>query len=99
MRPKVIYRSDGIARLWERPVEPDPDRAMADLLGGTRAALLTRLTSPMSIGELSRELHWSEATVSHHLMILLRAGRVDRSRRGRQVFYRRTTLGASLAGG
>ena len=72
---------------------------MADLLGGTRAALLARLTSPMSTGELSRDLHWSEPTVSYHLMILLRAGLVDRSRRGRQVFYRRTTLGASLTGG
>ena len=99
VRPMIIYRADGIARLWERPAEPDPDRAMADLLGGTRAALLARLTSPMSTGELSRDLHWSEPNVSYHLMILLRAGLVDRSRRGRQVFYRRTTLGASLAGG
>jgi DNA-binding transcriptional ArsR family regulator len=99
VRPMVIYRADGIARLWERPADADPDRAMADLLGGTRAALLTRLTSPMSTGELSRDLHWSEPTVSYHLMILLRAGLVDRNRRGRQVFYRQTALGASLAGG
>lgn len=99
VRPMVLYRADGIARLWERPAEADPDRAMADLLGGTRAALLTRLSTPMSTGELSRDLHWSEPTVSYHLMILLRAGLVDRSRRGRQVFYRRTTLGSSLAGG
>ncbi len=99
VRPMVIYRADGIARLSERSAEPDPDRAIADLLGGTRAALLARLASPMSTGELSRDLHWSEPTVSYHLMILLRAGLVDRSRRGRQVFYRRTTLGASLTGG
>jgi len=98
VRPMVVYRADGIARLWHRDAVPDPDRAVAALLGGTRAALLARLAHPTSTGALSRDIHWSEPTVSYHLMILLRAGLVERSRRGRQVIYRRTALGAALSG-
>lgn len=81
--------------LWGRR-PPDPVRAVADLIGDTRAALLVALTDPRSTSELSGELHWTEPTVSYHLKILLMSGLVDRNRRGRRVMYHRTELGSSL---
>ncbi|MDO3703191.1 helix-turn-helix domain-containing protein [Micromonospora sp. C28SCA-DRY-2] len=95
LTPMLVYRADDIARLWARRRD-DPARAVADLIGGTRAALLTALTEPRSTGELSRELHWTEPTVSYHLRVLLAAGLVDRNRRGRRVLYQRTPLGSAL---
>lgn len=95
LTPILFYRADGIARLWGRR-PPDPVRAVADLIGDTRAALLVALTDPRSTSELSGELHWTEPTVSYHLKILLMSGLVDRNRRGRRVMYHRTALGSSL---
>jgi DNA-binding transcriptional ArsR family regulator len=93
--PAVVYRPDGVARLWEQ-LAPTPSRALADLVGDTRAALLIELREPRATTDLSRELQWSDATVSYHLRVLLRAGLVDRHRRGRKVLYRHTPLGTTL---
>ncbi|MBC9714752.1 winged helix-turn-helix transcriptional regulator [Streptomyces sp. TRM66268-LWL] len=94
--PLLIYRARGIAALGERPAGA-AESALAGLVGVTRAALLTTLDTPASTVELSRRTGWSSATVSYHLGILLRAGLVDRSRRGRVVRYARTGLGTALA--
>jgi DNA-binding transcriptional ArsR family regulator len=87
--PAVVYRADGVARLSGHR-RPDPSDGLADVVGGTRAALLVALSEPRATNELSRQLGWSDATVSYHLQVLLRADLVDRHRRGRKVFYRRT---------
>ncbi|WP_132211235.1 ArsR/SmtB family transcription factor [Kribbella steppae] len=96
-QPAVVYRSNGIARLWQRDSQV-PNRALADLLGDTRAVLLTELAEHQSTKELSSQLPWSAPTVSYHLQVLLRAGLVERSRRGNRVVYRRTAIGDSLVG-
>jgi DNA-binding transcriptional ArsR family regulator len=93
--PAVVYRPDGVARLGEQ-LAPTPSHALADLVGDTRAALLIELRAPRATKDLSRELQWSDATVSYHLHVLLRAGLIDRHRRGRKVLYRRTPLGTKL---
>ncbi|MFI7005501.1 ArsR/SmtB family transcription factor [Streptomyces sp. NPDC050145] len=93
--PMLIYRARGMGVLGERPAGA-AESALAGLVGVTRAALLTTLDVPASTVELSRRTGWSNATVSYHLGILLRAGLVDRSRRGRVVRYARTALGAAL---
>ncbi|WP_460662926.1 winged helix-turn-helix domain-containing protein [Kribbella swartbergensis] len=72
---------------------------MADLLGDTRAVLLAELGEHQSTSELTGRLPWSAPTVSYHLHVLLRAGLVERSRRGRRVVYRRTSVGNSLLEG
>ncbi|MFI7005516.1 winged helix-turn-helix domain-containing protein [Streptomyces sp. NPDC050145] len=94
--PMLIYRARGMGVLGERPAGA-AESALAGLVGVTRAALLTTLDVPASTAELSRRTGWSNATVSYHLGILLRAGLVDRYRRGRVVHYARTSLGAALA--
>ncbi|WP_419993969.1 ArsR/SmtB family transcription factor [Streptomyces boninensis] len=70
---------------------------LADLLGPTRAALLTALDHPSSTTALSTTHFLSPATVSYHLGVLLRAGLVTRTRSGRTVLYRRTPEGSRLA--
>lgn len=98
LTPAVVYRPDGVARLGEQ-LAPTPSRALADLVGDTRAALLTELREPRATTDLSRELQWSDATVSYHLQVLLRAGLVERHRRGRKVLYRHTRMGTTLIDG
>ena len=100
VRPMVIYRADGIARLSERSAEPDPDRAIADLLGGTRAALPgATLASPMSTGELSHD----QPLVAASRLLPLDDPAASRPGRPQPPWppgvLRRTTLGASLTGG
>lgn len=96
--PMVIYAARGVARLWEE-ADPAPGRALEQLVGATRARVLSLLEEPRTTTELSRRGGWSEATTSYHLGVLLRARLVSRSRRGRSVLYRRTPLGDALAGG
>ena len=93
--PVLIYGARGISSLWERPAQPRAS-ALADLIGVTRATLLTSLDAPRSTIQLSRELGWSTATISYHLGILLRGALVSRTRRGRMVLYHRTGLGSAL---
>ncbi|MDR7381945.1 ArsR/SmtB family transcription factor [Promicromonospora iranensis] len=96
--PMLVYRPDGIARLWERQVPPDPAPALAELVGSTRAQLLMVLDEPLSTRDLSRRYHWSEPTVSYHLKVLERSRLVAAERRGRWVLYRQTPLGEQLLG-
>jgi DNA-binding transcriptional ArsR family regulator len=93
--PVLTYAARGISALWELPSRREPS-ALADLIGITRAAMLTSLDVPRSTMQLSRETGWSMATVSYHLGILLRADLVQRARRGRAVLYRPTGFGTSL---
>jgi len=95
MTPVVVYRPDGTAQLWQTHTQVRQS-AVADLVGDTRAALLAALGEPRTTTDLGRQYPWSEATISYHLQVLLRAGMVHRSRHGRKVLYRRTPLGTSL---
>ena len=53
--------------------------------------MLAELSQPRSTRELAERLYLSPATVSYHLQILHRAGRVQRARSSRTVLYQRTT--------
>lgn len=95
--PKAItYPARGIAGLWQKPEGTEPG-ALADLLGRTRARLLTNLAEPAGTTQLARSLGLATGAVGDHLAVLRRAGLVDRSRSGRVVLYRRTPLGDALA--
>ncbi|MGW3046368.1 ArsR/SmtB family transcription factor [Kitasatospora sp. NPDC001159] len=61
------------------------------LIGATRARMLAELAQPRSTSELAQRLYLSPATVSYHLQILHRAGRVQRTRSSRVVLYQRTS--------
>ncbi len=95
-QPQLVYPARGIATLWETGPLPAP-RALAALIGPTRAAILTALAEPSSTTALARRLHVTPGAVSQHLSVLRDAGTVTCSRVGRQVLYRRTPTGDTLA--
>jgi DNA-binding transcriptional ArsR family regulator len=69
---------------------PPGDRPLADVLGGTRYALLLSLSRPLTTGDLAARHHLDPSTVSYHLTRLHRAGLLARTRHGHRVYYRRT---------
>lgn len=95
-QPQLAYPARGIATLWETGPPPAP-RALAALIGQTRAAMLTALAQPSSTTALARRLSITPGAVSQHLSVLLAAGMVTRSRVGRLMLYRRTRSGDMLA--
>lgn len=84
-----------VAGVFAEDLTPTPD-ALANLLGRGRAAVLTRLESPMSTTQLVAITGLSLGTIGDHLKILREAGAIQRRRSGREVLYWRTTLGNLL---
>jgi DNA-binding transcriptional ArsR family regulator len=91
----LIYPARGIAALWETPAPAAPG-ALADLVGRTRAGLLTALDQPASTTQLARSLGLATGAVGDHLATLHRAGLLTKARSGRSVLYRRTPLADAL---
>ncbi|MFD0266541.1 helix-turn-helix domain-containing protein [Streptomyces sp. NPDC127106] len=81
------------------PAGPGAAPALVPLLGAPRARLLGLLAEPLATVELARRLRVTPSAVSQHLRVLYGAGLVTRARHGRQVLYRRSTLGEQLATG
>ncbi|WP_344052472.1 ArsR/SmtB family transcription factor [Streptomyces thermoalcalitolerans] len=96
--PELVYPSRGVATLWES-TPPAAPRALVSLLGAPRARLLGLLEEPLSTVELARRLRVTPSAVSQHLRVLHATGLVNRARAGRQVLYRRSTLGDQLMEG
>lgn len=90
----LVYPVAGIAALWARPV-PVP-RALARLLGPTRAAVLSGLGEAMDTSAVAATLHISASTANEHLTVLRDAGLVHSAREGRVVRYRRSASGDAL---
>ncbi|QIB47268.1 ArsR/SmtB family transcription factor [Streptomyces aureoverticillatus] len=94
--PVLAYPSRAVGTLWTPPPAPDAT-ALADLLGAPRATLLRILEEPLATTELARRLGVTPSAVSQHLRVLYATGLVTRARHGRQVLYRRSSLGDQLA--
>ncbi|MEU8157864.1 ArsR family transcriptional regulator [Micromonospora sp. NPDC048986] len=93
--PALCYPPTGLGGLWD---SPPPSAALGALLGGTRAAALSLLDSPLSTGEVAAMLGLAPATASHHLTTLRDNGLIAGVRQGRVVRYARTILGDQLVG-
>lgn len=94
--PVLAYPSRAVATLWAPPSTPDAT-ALASLLGAPRATLLRILEEPLATTEVARRLSATPSAVSQHLRVLYATGLVTRARHGRQVLYRRSSLGDQLA--
>jgi DNA-binding transcriptional ArsR family regulator len=94
--PLLAYPSRGVATLWTPAPTPDAT-ALASLLGAPRARLLGLLEEPLPTVEIARRLRVTPSAVSQHLRVLYATGLVTRARDGRQVLYRRSSLGDQLA--
>jgi DNA-binding transcriptional ArsR family regulator len=92
------YPPRGYGRLWDsQTARIEPGAPLAALLGPTRAAVLTLLSTPCSTTEVATALGLAPATASHHLTTLRNAGLVVGDRVGRRLRYLRTALGDQLA--
>ena len=95
--PTLVYPSRGVATLWH-PAPVADEAALASLLGAPRARLLGLLGEPLPTVEIARRLRVTPSAVSQHLRVLYATGLVTRARDGRQVLYRRSSLGDRLTG-
>jgi DNA-binding transcriptional ArsR family regulator len=93
-QPTLVYPARGIGRLHEPA--PDPDEALARLLGKTRAGILAALDVPASTTALAARLALSPSGASRHLLALRDAGLLEPARHGHEVRYERTRLGTAL---
>ncbi|WP_112238818.1 ArsR/SmtB family transcription factor [Kribbella monticola] len=93
--PLIVYGARGVATVWEE-VSPIPSAALANVLGETRAGLLTRLAEPASSSQLARRLGISVSAVNQHLRALRAVGLLQSTRVGRSVEYRRTALAEEM---
>jgi DNA-binding transcriptional ArsR family regulator len=94
-QPTLAYPPRGLATLWESEA-PKPDRALAELVGGSKAAILQALEIPMTTTDLAARVGVTPGAVSQQLAQLRRAGIVDAHRSGRGVYSSLTPLGTRL---
>ncbi|WP_026412583.1 ArsR/SmtB family transcription factor [Actinomadura oligospora] len=93
--PVLAYPCRGVGTLWEPQPPPDLPASEA-LLGASKVRLLILLAEPLPTIEIARRLRVTPSAVSQHLRVLHATGLVSRARDGRQVLYRRTSLGDGL---
>jgi DNA-binding transcriptional ArsR family regulator len=96
--PVIMYGSRGAGTLWQAEPRRSPG-ALTELLGGTRAGLLTALATPASSTELAGRLGVTTSAVNQHLRALRDAGLLTSARHGRSVLYLRSELGDALMAG
>jgi DNA-binding transcriptional ArsR family regulator len=94
-QPTLAYPPRGLATLWESEA-PKPDKALVELVGGSKAAILEALEIPTTTTELAARVGVTPGAVSQQLAQLRRAGIVDAHRSGRGVYSSLTPLGAHL---
>ncbi|KQV13913.1 MULTISPECIES: ArsR family transcriptional regulator [unclassified Kitasatospora] len=95
--PVLVYPSRGVATLWTATTTAG-SADLVSLLGAARARLLVLLEEPLPTTEIARRFRVTPSAVSQHLRVLHATGLLTRARDGRQVLYRRSTLGDQLVG-
>ncbi|MFD1825969.1 ArsR/SmtB family transcription factor [Mumia zhuanghuii] len=96
--PMIMYGVRGAGTLWQAEARRS-SKVLADLLGATRAGLLTALASPASSTELAGRLGVTTPAVNQHLRAMRGAGLLTSARHGRSVLYLRSELGDALVAG
>lgn len=94
--PAVRDPQDAIY-LWTPPGRPD--RALANLLGTTRARIMAAISEGRTTTELARSVAISPAAASEHATVLRDAGLVSTHRIGPAVLHTLTPLGLALVEG
>ncbi|MGH1562014.1 DUF5937 family protein [Mumia sp. DW29H23] len=95
--PMIMYGARGAGTLWQAQPRRSP-KVLAELLGATRAGLLTALAVPASSTELAGRLGVTTPAVNQHLRAMRDAGLLTSARHGRSVLYLRSELGDALVG-
>jgi DNA-binding transcriptional ArsR family regulator len=92
----AVRESAEAARILAPPTLARGNDALTDLLGRTRAVVLSSLTRESSTTELARRAGISIAGASQHASVLRNAGLVETTRDGAAVRHSLTSLGESL---
>jgi hypothetical protein len=82
-------------RLWHHPTDPG-DRALASLLGATRAAALRVVAAGCTTSELAKRLNISPGGASQHATVLRESGLINSHRHRNTVRHSITRLGKDL---
>jgi DNA-binding transcriptional ArsR family regulator len=93
----IRYPARGVGTLWELPIDR-PESALCDLLGTTRAGILSALVHPADTPTLARRIGVTPGAVSQHLRVLRDAGLVRTARDGRTALHLRTRRADMLIG-
>lgn len=96
--PMIMYAARGQGAMWETDTLAT-DSGAIQLLGRTRAALLTVLSEPSSSTELGMRMGVTASAVNQHLRALHAGRLVTTTRHGRAVLYLRSELGTAILGG
>lgn len=91
--PIVIYPS---GRFGSLQAGSPPGKALADLLGTTRAASLRAVADGCTTTELAAGTGVSRSTASEHATVLRSAGLITTQRQGLSVWHTPTALGTAL---
>ncbi|MCP2342286.1 ArsR/SmtB family transcription factor [Actinomadura rupiterrae] len=97
-QPMLIYPARGAGTLWESRATASP-RALEQVLGRSRARLLTELDAPATTTDLAGRLGMTTGGASQHLTALRDAHLVTAHRDRRLVLYARSPLGDALLNG
>jgi DNA-binding transcriptional ArsR family regulator len=96
--PVLVYPVEHDPALLEQPV--DPERALAELLGRTRAAVLRTISAgSCSTSELAARAGISLASASEHARVLHRTGLVTTRRAGGAVRHTISPIGENILTG
>jgi len=94
--PVLMYPVERGPEWWTGPDHAPGARALADLLGPTRAACLTVIGNSCTTGELARRTGVTAPTASVHATTLRAAGLTTSTRQGNTVVHTPTPLGTAL---
>jgi DNA-binding transcriptional ArsR family regulator len=86
-------------RLWSRTQPESTRKALAALLGATRASALEAIGHGCTTSGLADQLGVSPPTASYHIAVLRDAGLVITRRRGSTVVHTASPLGTALLNG
>ncbi|GAA3209665.1 ArsR/SmtB family transcription factor [Nonomuraea helvata] len=92
----LIYPVLGVGTLWEQGPPPAPG-GLSALIGRSRAQILLALAEPATTSALAARMSLTPGAVSQHLGVLSGGGLAVGMRVGKQVVYRRTPIGDTLA--
>ncbi|WP_290058331.1 ArsR/SmtB family transcription factor, partial [Amycolatopsis solani] len=95
--PFLVYPLE--RRLLDGDCPPDPSKALADLVGQSRAAVLEAVDGTGNTSEIARRAGILVSSASQHLAVLRRAGLVASTRQGNSMIHNLTLTGASLLPG
>jgi hypothetical protein len=94
-QPTLFYPAQGITESWTRG-HADTHRAIAELMGESRARVLGALDVPRTTTETAENCGLAISTTSRHLALLRNAGLVMTTRRNPYAVHNRTALGDAL---